>query len=365
MEKGQSKKWKIQEILKVVKDLVGFRIVCANLEDIRRITTLIVNNPRIEEVYGSEEDRTITPTPLGYRDYKFYIRYKTGDPTLENIICEIQIRTMLQDGWAFLAHKDLYKNDDLPEPLKKLSIRLSALLAVADQIAQDIRDQVSQKRNPIKGGGKLLTEDSLRVLYKKVFKELAPDYLVQSVKNKSEELGIIHIESLKEALSSERKIKKMKNIYKEIVRWDMSNELLFDFAPLLAVYGPKIAFEAVKKRAQIEWEEVERTYRGEIESEFPETIEQFIENLEPHYKDDLSDFPDKIYRLAEYFNALDACLICSAPIVDEEGFQIGVEKFYKCEDLEGRIQTTIINSGVDIGERGLCSYHAHVMSKED
>lgn len=364
--KAKIKKWKNNEILEKANDLVGFRIVCANLEDIQKVKELLINNTRINEIVGSEEDHTQQPTPTGYRDYKFNIQYETGISKYENITCEIQIRTMIQDSWAVLSHKDIYKNElDLPETLKKLSIRLSDLMNVADKIAQDIREQVSQKREPQKSRGRLLNNDTLRRTYKKVFNDLPPDYLVLYVKNKCENLGITNIKPLETALLSERNRKRLQKAYRDTSGWEISNELLFEMAPLITVYGINIAVDAVKKRAKIEWEDVERVYRSEIESERPETYEEFLEYMEPHDKDDFEDFPDRVYRIAEIFKVLDSCSICSAPIVDPVALQEGVEEFYEIEDTDGKIQTAIIKAGADPGENGLCSYHNYVVSKED
>lgn len=364
--KARAKKWMKKEILKKVNDLVGYRIVCANLEDIQRVKELLINNPRINEIIGSEEDHTKHPTSSGYRDYKFYVQYETGISKYEQVICEIQIRTMIQDSWAVLSHKDIYKNgNDLPETLRTLSLRLSDLMAVADKIAQDIREQVYQKREPLKSRGRLLNNDTLRRTFKKVFNDLPPDYLVYFVKTKCDNLGITHIKPLESTLLSERNRKRLQKAYKYAIGWDISNELVFEIAPLIVVYGINIAVDAVKKRAKIEWEDVERVYRSEIESERPETYEEFIDYLEPHDKDDFADFPDRIYRIAEIFKVLDSCSICSAPIVDPVALQESVEQFYDVEDLNGKIQSTIVKSGADPGENGLCSYHNYVVSKED
>lgn len=107
--KAKKKKWKKEDILKEARDILGLRIVCANSEDIKRIRELLLSNPRIIEIPESEEDRTSNPTSTGYRDYKFYVSYESGNPEHPIITCEIQIRTVLQDSWATLAHKDYIK----------------------------------------------------------------------------------------------------------------------------------------------------------------------------------------------------------------------------------------------------------------
>jgi len=359
-EKAQKREWKLQEILKEIKDLVGFRIVCANIEDVHRIKELLLSNPRIKEIPGSEEDRITTPTSSGYRDFKFYVEYETGDFRYGTVMCEIQIRTVLQDSWAILTHKDIYKEgDDLPESLKKLSYRLSQLLDVADQIAQDIRAQVSEKREPSKPTGRLVNEDTLRVLFKKAFGELPPDYLVRLVKDKCGELSITHIKPLEEALLSEKNKKQVKKAYEKSTGWNIPNELIFEASPLIVAYGIKIAADAVSKHGKQEWFEINQIYRREIASELPDTFEEFLEYLEPQTKDDLEDFPDRIYRLAEVFGAIRECYLCGAPIVDEEIFAEEAQDHYGVEDLETKIESAVLNSAADVGEGGLCSYHAY------
>jgi len=359
-KKAQKREWKLQEILKEIKDLVGFRIVCANIEDVHRIKELLLSNPRIKEIPGSEEDRITTPTSSGYRDFKFYVEYETGDFRYSTVMCEIQIRTVLQDSWAILTHKDIYKEgDELPESLKRLSYRLSQLLDVADLIAQDIREQVSEKREPSKRTGRLVNEDTLRILFKKAFRELPPDYLVRLVKDKCDELSITHIKPLEEVLLSEKNKKQLQKAYARGTRWNIPNELIFEASPLIATYGIKIAMDAVYKSGKQEWSEIDQIYRREIMSELPDTFEEFLEYLEPHTKDDLEDFPDRIYRLAEVFTAVNECSLCGAPIVDEEIFAENAQEHYGVEDLEGKIESAILNSAADVGEGGFCSYHAY------
>ena len=358
--KAQKKEWKVQEILKETKDMVGFRIVCANIEDVHRVKELLLSNPRIKEIPGSEEDRIAIPTLSGYKDFKFYVEYETGDFKYSTVICEIQIRTVLQDSWATLSHKDIYKEGDaLPESLKKLSFRLSQLLGVADQIAQDIREQVSEKREPSKRTGRLVNEDTLRILFKKAFRELPPDYLVRLVKDKCDELSITHIKQLEEALLSGKNKKQLQKAYATGTGWNIPNELIFEASPLIAAYGIKIAMDVVYKLGKQEWSEIDQIYKREIMSELPDTFEEFLDYLEPHTKDDLEDFPDRIYRVAEVFNAMKECSLCGAPIVDEEIFAENAQEHYGVEDLEGKFESAILNSAADVGKGGLCSYHAY------
>jgi ppGpp synthetase/RelA/SpoT-type nucleotidyltranferase len=274
LRKAKKKKWKRRDILKEAKDIIGLRIVCANIEDIRRVRELLLSYPRLKEIPHSEEDRTINPTPSGYRDYKFYVSYETGHSPYPSIICEIQIRTILQDGWATLSYKDIYKEgDDLPKSLKKLSYRLSELLHVADQIAQDIRGEVSRKREPLKRGDKIITENGLTLIYKKAFEQLPSDYLTRLVRNMCEDLGIVNIKSIKKILLP-KKIRKLLYIaiHAKTTGRDIQisplpdksiyyDDIIFQLSPFIAAYGIEIATDAIGKlRGQampegLDWEE--------------------------------------------------------------------------------------------------------------
>lgn len=360
LSKAKKNKWKQKDILRKARDIIGVRIVCANIEDIRRIKELLVSNPRLNDIPQLEEDRILFPTSSGYRDFKFYVSYGTGDNTCPNITCEIQIRTMLQDSWATLAHKDIYKEGtDLPASLKKLSFRLSELLHVADQIAQDIRDEVSQKREPLKRGDNKVTEDTLTLAYKKAFNKLPSDYMIRSTKNKCDERGITNIRSIEEALLSKKNRSQLANAYRQATGWEIYEDIIFQFSPLIATYGIEIAVDAVTKQGIHEWEDSDRIYRSELKSELPASFDDFLEYLEPHKKDDYVDFPDRIYRLAEALHAIKECSVCGAPIVDEEIFSQNAQDHYGIEDIKGQIESLILSSGADIGDGMLCSYHVY------
>lgn len=248
----------------------------------------------------------------------------------------------------------------MPESLKKLSFRLSELLHVADQIAQDIRDEVTRKREPLKGKFKKITDDSLSLIYKKVFKELPPEYLIRTVRNKCQELSIDNIKSIEKVLTSKRTRSQLSLAYKKATGWDIYDGLIFQISPLMAACGIRIATDAVAKLGKQEWEDADRIYRSEIKSELPATFEEFLDYIGPPLtKDDLCDSPERIYRLAEALDALKECSICGAPIVDEEMFSQNAQEHYEVEDETDQIESLVLSSGADVGEGSLCSYHAY------
>ena len=61
------------------------------------------------------------------------------------MICELQIRTLLQDSWGELTHEDTYKpGSQLPPLVETLSKRMASLMATLDEIAQDLRDEMDR-----------------------------------------------------------------------------------------------------------------------------------------------------------------------------------------------------------------------------
>jgi hypothetical protein len=59
---------------------------------------------------------------------------------------ELQIRTRLQDSWGELTHEDTYKPEmEMPPIVEPLARRMADILAVVDDIAQDIRDELDRK----------------------------------------------------------------------------------------------------------------------------------------------------------------------------------------------------------------------------
>jgi hypothetical protein len=59
------------------------------------------------------------------------------------VVCELQIRTLLQDSWGELTHEDTYKpGADVPSLVTNLSKRMADLMAVLDDIAEDLRSQL-------------------------------------------------------------------------------------------------------------------------------------------------------------------------------------------------------------------------------
>jgi putative GTP pyrophosphokinase len=127
-----------------IPDLFGVRVVCPFLEDLSRVETVLQKAMDVREIerkgaefssseFGYESTHLLVTIPEQSR-----IEGEVGaDP-----VCEIQLRTILQDAWAEVEHELVYKADNAPfeEQLKRKLAALNANLTLADIIFQEIRD---------------------------------------------------------------------------------------------------------------------------------------------------------------------------------------------------------------------------------
>ena len=102
-----------------VHDMVGLRIVCSFLSDVKEIVRIIENSDQI--TVHDKEDYIANPKATGYSSYHLSVYvpvYLIDGVTL--VEAEIQIRTVAMDFWASLDHKITYKfKGEIPEEIKE------------------------------------------------------------------------------------------------------------------------------------------------------------------------------------------------------------------------------------------------------
>lgn len=131
-----------------VTDLIGMRLICPFMEDLQSAEDAIRESFTIIEVerkgadysfkeFGYESTHILIEIPMELRK-KYH--------AIDNAICEIQIRTILQDAWAEVEHELVYKAEFTPfdEPMKRKLAALNANLTLSDIIFQEIRDYQHQ-----------------------------------------------------------------------------------------------------------------------------------------------------------------------------------------------------------------------------
>jgi hypothetical protein len=92
------------------------------------------------------EDYIEVPKPSGYRAVHLLVEVDVPQGShFVAVVCEIQIRTLLQHSWGELTHEDTFKPGvQVPRLVTSLSKRLATALAVLDEIAQDLRDELEK-----------------------------------------------------------------------------------------------------------------------------------------------------------------------------------------------------------------------------
>lgn len=130
-------------------DMMGIRIICAFLEDIS------VVREQIEQIFDVREVE-VKGASQSFKEFGYEsVHVLVGIPEScmpenvpddkkipQELVCEIQIRTILQDAWAEVEHELVYKTEFTPfdMPLRRKLASMNASLSLADIIFQEIRD---------------------------------------------------------------------------------------------------------------------------------------------------------------------------------------------------------------------------------
>ncbi|MBQ6057840.1 MAG: tetratricopeptide repeat protein [Treponema sp.] len=128
-------------------DMMGIRIICAFMEDLKEVERQVRESFTVREVeYKGSGDNF---REFGYESIHVLISIPEDcmpeNPEVEipkDMVCEIQIRTILQDAWAEVEHELIYKTEFTPfdMPLRRKLASINASLSLADTIFQEIRD---------------------------------------------------------------------------------------------------------------------------------------------------------------------------------------------------------------------------------
>ncbi len=147
-EKHESGRYKIKKSLAELEDLVGLRIVVLFPDDKQKIVDLIRKEFHIEKernLIGKGIDR------FGYSSYHLIIKpnenWKKVPPWNEHYekLLEVQVRTLSEHIWAETSHNLFYKvEENIPHAIRRRLSQLSALLEVADEKLQNVKESVLQ-----------------------------------------------------------------------------------------------------------------------------------------------------------------------------------------------------------------------------
>ncbi|HRH41928.1 MAG TPA: hypothetical protein PKY82_09810, partial [Pyrinomonadaceae bacterium] len=135
LEKVQRKSY--HDPITEMTDFAGVRVVCLYIDDLPRVEKVIAEHFEItEKIDKLTYKRT---DEFGYGAIHFVVKLgKTSSGAryddLKDLVCEIQIRTVLQDAWAIIDHHLVYKNEsNIPSFLRKKLNLLAGNFESADE----------------------------------------------------------------------------------------------------------------------------------------------------------------------------------------------------------------------------------------
>ncbi len=100
----------LESAMQNVNDIGGVRVVCSYIDDVYRVAEMACRQQDLEIV--KRQDYIKTPNYNGYR-FRIWDLRCAGLPfdRTEQVLAEVQIRTIAMDFWASLEHDIRYKAD--------------------------------------------------------------------------------------------------------------------------------------------------------------------------------------------------------------------------------------------------------------
>ncbi|MBN1520681.1 MAG: tetratricopeptide repeat protein [Spirochaetales bacterium] len=136
-----------------ITDVLAVRIICPFIGDLARVEEALLDGFTVTEVERKGAETSFKE--FGYQSTHLLLKIpeeligSTG--FLNPPVCEVQIRTILQDAWAEVEHELVYKADFTPfdDPMRRKLAALNATLTLSDMLFQEIRDYQHQLNNEL------------------------------------------------------------------------------------------------------------------------------------------------------------------------------------------------------------------------
>ena len=155
-----------------ITDVAGVRITTYFSDEVDKIAEHLENEFAIVKEHSVDKRKTIDADRFGYLSLHYVVKLSgerlklTEYRRFPDLVCEIQVRSILQHAWAEIEHDLGYKSRiEVPQILRRRFSRLAGLLELADQEFVTIRDGLSeyQKNLPkeIRSSSTIVTLDKL------------------------------------------------------------------------------------------------------------------------------------------------------------------------------------------------------------
>lgn len=136
----------LESIKTNIKDIAGMRITCSFISDIYEISRMIANQKDIRII--EYKDYIKNPKPNGYQSLHMIVEIPIFmSDREEQIMVEIQIRTIAMDFWASLEHKIYYKyNKEIPQTMLDELKESADMAAHLDRKMEGIHKEIAKMK---------------------------------------------------------------------------------------------------------------------------------------------------------------------------------------------------------------------------
>jgi putative GTP pyrophosphokinase len=125
--------------LEIVRDFARARVVVQTLDDVKGLVSLLDTQESIAVDWTSVQNYIEDPQERGSRGYHVDVSVDVPDGQRKRlIVCELQIRTAIQEAWGGFSHKDFYKGRTVPPVYEEQMEEMAALLAAVDKMAASL-----------------------------------------------------------------------------------------------------------------------------------------------------------------------------------------------------------------------------------
>ncbi len=250
--KARRKGAPLDKALFEIGDLVGVRVVCHNLQDVRRVTDLLEQDLSSQSIDVARTDSTHHPTPAGYRAIHLEARIPLNrKEQVVEVGCEIQLRSLMQDSWARISREDLYGLEaEVPKSLRKKMRKLSDALSDLDELADEIRTDLAMPRKLVGSPeAEVPSMEGLALIYRSTFGQEPPDYVLQWVVRELSGREI-RLDALHAFMSNEKLRKKLGSAHQKSGGPSPGPEQMFRWLVRAQVRGAHAALETASKEAR-------------------------------------------------------------------------------------------------------------------
>ncbi len=137
-----------------VTDLAGVRLVFLYKSDRSKIEEILESEFEVIEKVDKIDEEDADKFGYGALHYLVHLGRKSSGARyddLKGMICEIQVRTVLQDSWAIIDHHLSYKQEsDVPKILRRKLNSLAGLFETADDQFESVRSEREEYKQSVK-----------------------------------------------------------------------------------------------------------------------------------------------------------------------------------------------------------------------